>query len=122
MESGIAIIEKTDTETWGHFIEEEVLELERLNARSDKRIAEEEAQQREAEHHRRTADKAAARRKAYNIETIKYILLRFIVLGGVIWAGTAEMIHPTIYIPVALFCLCAACVRLGMWLGRGVKA
>ena len=120
MQKGLAIIESTDTETRGYFIEEEILELEMLNARSDKRIAEE-AEQREADHHRKMADKAAARRKAYKNESIKYIVLRLAVLGGVVWAGTAGMIHPAIYIPVALFCLCTACLRIGEWFGRGCK-
>lgn len=120
MENGLAIIEKTDTETRGCFIEEEILELEMLNARSNKRMAEE-AEQREADHRRKMAEKEAARRKAYKIESIKYIILRFAVLGGVVWAGTAGMIHPYIFIPVALFCLCAACLRIGEWFGRGWK-
>jgi len=102
--------------------EEETFDMEWLNDCSEERIAEQEAKQREAEYRRKMAAETAARRKAYNIETAKYIILRCIVLSGVFGAGMAGMIHPYIYIPVALFCLCAACVRLGQWLGGGEKA
>ena len=121
METGLAIIEKTDTETKGIFIDQETIEHARINALIKKRTMKAEADQREADRNRRKAEKAEARRKAYNLDTIKYILIRCGIIGAVAWAGMAGMIHPAICIPVGLFCLCAACLRLGEWFVRAAK-
>lgn len=122
MEKGLAIIEKTDTETKGFYIDQDALEFARQNAMTKKRIAHAEAVQRKAEQTRRKNERAEARRKAYNLNTVKHILIHTGIIGAVTWAGTAGMIHPVVCIPVSIFCLCAACVRLGAWFGRGAKA
>lgn len=119
--NGLAIIEKTDTGTKGFFIDQDTIEFARLNAHTKKRIAHNEAVKREADRNRRKAEKAAAQRKAYNRDSAVYVLLRIATIGAMTWAGTAEMISPIICIPVSLFCLCTACVRLGAWLGRGER-
>ena len=121
MQNGLAIIEKTDTKTKGFFIDQDTIEFARLNANTKKRIAQEEAEQRKANHNRRKAEKAVAQRKAYNRESAVYVLLRLATIGAMAWAVTAGMIHPAICIPVSLFCLCTACVRIGTWLGRVAK-
>lgn len=121
MENGMAIIEVTDTATTGFFIDEERLEFARMNAAAKKhRAAQEKAAQAE-ERNRRRAAKAAAQRRAYNIRTFAYVASRFAVCGGVAVGGTVGMIHPAIYIPVALLCLATACLRLGTWFGRNIK-
>lgn len=119
--NGLAIIEKTDTETKGFFIDQDTIECARLNTLIKKRIAHAESVKRKADQTRRKVEKAEARRKAYNLNTVKHILLHCGIIGAVTWAGTAGMIHPIICVPVSLFCLCAACVRLGAWFGRGEK-
>ena len=123
--NGLAIIEKTDTETKGFFIDQDAIECARLNALTKKRIAHAEAVKRKADQTRRKAEKAAekaeARRKAYNLNTAKHILIHSGIIGAVAWAGTAGMIHPAICIPVGLFCLCAVCVRLGAWFGKNAN-
>lgn len=132
MERGLAIIEKTDTETKGFYIDQDVLEFARLytrtkkriadaEARTKKRIAHAEAVQRKAEQSRKKAEKDEAKRKAYNRNTTKHILIYSGIIGAVAWAGTAGMIHPVNCIPVSVFCLCAACLRLGAWLGKVTK-
>lgn len=122
MEKGLAIIEKTDTETKGFYIDQDALECARLYARTKKRLANAEAVRRKAEQDRRKAERAEAKRKAYNQNTVKRILIYGGMIGAVTWAGTAGMIHPAICIPVAIICLCAACLRLGAWFGREGKA
>lgn len=123
--NGLAIIEKTDTETKGFYIDQDALECARLYARTKKRLDHAEAVRRKAEQTRLKAEKAESRRKAYNkaynLNTFKHILIHGGIIGAVTLAGTAEMIHPYICIPVGLFCLCAACLRLGAWFGRVVK-
>ena len=119
--NGLAVIEKTDTETKSFYIDQDALEFSRLNAQTKKRIAHNEAMKRKDDQTRRKAERAEARRKAYNIKTFSHILIHGGIIGAVTWAGTAGMIHPAICIPVGLFCLCAACLRLGQWLGRGAK-
>lgn len=119
--NGIAVIEKTDTETEGFFIDQDTIECARLNALTKKRISHAEAMKRKDDLNRRKAERAEARRKAYNLNTAKHILIHGGIIGAVTLAGTAGMIHPAICIPVGLFCLCAACLRLGAWFGRGAK-
>lgn len=121
MEKGLAIIEVNEAETKSVFIDQDVIEFARLNAKTKKRIDHNEAVQRKAYQTNRKAEKVEARRKAYNIKTFSHILIHGGIIGAVTWAGTAGMIHPAICIPVGLFCLCAACLRLGAWFGRGAK-
>lgn len=118
MQNGLAIIEKTENETKGFYIDQDALEFARLNARTNNRISKAEAVNCEADLKRSMAEKMAARRKAYTVKTFAYVLTNCAVCGAVAWAGTAGMIHPVISIPVSIFCLCVACVRFGAWFGR----
>ena len=122
MERGLAIIEKTDTETKGFYIDQDALEFARLYNRTKKHIAHAEAVRRKAEHDNRKKERAEAKRKAYNLNTVKHLLIYGGMIGAVTWAGTAGMIHPAICIPVSLICLSGACLRLGAWFGRRGKA
>ena len=119
--NGLAIIEKTETQTRGFFIDQDTNECARLNAQTKKRIAQNEAATRQANIAQRKADKAEAKRKAYRINTTKNILIHGGICGAVVWAGTAGMVHPGIWIPVAIIQLCGACIRLGALFGRGGK-
>lgn len=119
--NGLAIIEKSDTETKGFFIDQDAIECARLNALIKKRIAQKEAAKRKKEQALRNIAKAEAKRKAYNLKTIKTVLLHGGICGAVIWLGTAGMVHPAIWIPAAIIHLCAACVRCGIWFGRVAK-
>ncbi len=121
-ERGLAIIDAPcSVEPDCIYIDQDIIECAQLNARTKKRIAQAEAEQREAERSRRRAEKAEAKRMAYNIATAKYIAIRCAIIGAVTWAWTAGMIHPFICIPVALFCLCTSCLRLGEWFGKKVS-
>lgn len=121
MEKGLAIIEMKDNETKSVFIDKEVLEYARLNARTKKRVAKAEKAQNEAERNRYRAAKVAERRRIYTLKTIGYVLLRFVVCGAVAWAGIAGLIHPIVVIPVILFSLGTACLRLGTWIGKNTR-
>lgn len=121
MKNGLAIIEMTDTETRGFYIDQDALEFSRLNAKTKKRIAHNESAQREADRNRRKHEIAKARRKAYTISHIKAIVSFAAVCGGSAWAVMAGMIHPVIGVPVSVLCLCVACVRLGALFGRVAK-
>ena len=114
MQNGLAIIEMTDTGTKGLYIDQDALEFSRLNAKTKKRIAKAEAEKRESIRQHNKAEKAKARHKAQTISHVKAIVSFGAVFCGSAWAGLAGMIHPAIFIPVSLFCLCAACVRFGM--------
>lgn len=123
--NGLAVIEKTDTETKGFFIDQDALEFARQNAKVSKRLDEAAKAKREAERKadrtRRKAEKVVEQRKAYTLHTAWFVLSRMAICAAVVWIGTAEMIHPAICIPVALFNLCAACLRLGALFGRAAK-
>ena len=58
------------------------------------------------------------RRKAYTVDTVRYILTRSIIIAASAAACAAELVAPVICYPLSLFCLCAACVRLGRYLER----
>lgn len=121
MERGLAIIEMNEAETRSVFIDQDVIECARLNALTKKHIAKAEAERRKANRNRRKAELAKARRTAYTVDSILFILLRMITVVAIGWAGTVGMIHPVICVPVAMFCICTSCVRLGTWIGRGEK-
>lgn len=118
MEKGLAIVEVNDTEIKGIRFDQDVIEFARLNARTKKRTAKADAEKREADRTRRRASKAEARRMAYTINTVKYILFRVAVMMAAVWACMAGFIHPIICTPVTLFCISTACLRLGTWIGR----
>ena len=120
MERGLMVIERNDTETKGFYIDQDALECARFNAKVNKRIAEAKKAKQEAERKHRRAEAAKAKRKAYTMHTAKAVLFRLAVCTALVWAGTAGMIHPLIYIPVALISLCAACLRLGALFGKVV--
>ena len=115
MQNGLAIIKKTDNGTKGLYIDQETIELSRLNALTQKRIERAATEEYREIQNRRKAEKAEARRKAYTMKSVGRIMAYIAVYYAVISAGTAGMIHPAISIPVSLFCLCAACVRFGAW-------
>lgn len=117
-EKGLAVIESTDTETKGFFIDQDALEFARLNAKLDKQRNEAEKAQKKDACKKSKAAKAKAQRKAYTIKTACYILANCAVCAATGWAGIAGLIHPIIAIPVSIFCLCVACVRFGAWFGR----
>ena len=118
MENGLAIIEKTDTETKGFYIDQDALECARLNAKVNKRLAEAAKDQKAAERKHRRAEATKAKRKAYTANALRTVLYRTAICGAAVWAGMAGMIHPAIFIPVALISLCAACLRLGALFGK----
>ena len=115
MNKGLAVIEVNDTETKSFYIDQDALEFARLNAKIKMRSDSAEKAKKKAT---TKAEQAKARRKAYNLNTACRILFSCAICSGVAWAGIAGMIHPIIYVPVSLFCLCAACLRLGAWFGR----
>ena len=114
MQNIIAIPKKTDTETRSVFVDRDVIELERLNAQTQKRIAKAEAE-------RRKAEKTEAKFNAYTLHTIKYIAVRAGLVLATTWAGMADMIHPVIWSVITFYCLCTVCVKLGAWFARAVK-
>ena len=117
MEKGLAIIEVNDTETKGFYIDQDALEFSRLNAKTKQRVDDAEKRKQNTEQCNNRAEKANAQRKAFILKTLCRILFNTAVCGGVAWAGAVGMVHPIISIPVSVLCLCAACVRLGAWIG-----
>lgn len=122
MERGLMVIERNDTETKGFYIDQDALECARLNAKVNKRIAEAKKAKQEAERKHKRAEAAKAKQKAYTMNAAKAVLFRLAVCTALVWAGTAGLVHPVIYIPVALVSLCGACLRLGALFGKVVKA
>lgn len=118
MRNGLAIIEQTETETKGFYIDQDALECARLNAKVNKRLDAAAKNRLDAERKRRRAEGIKAKRKAYIASAIRVVLYRATVCGAMVWAGAAGMIHPAIAIPVSVGLLCAACLRLGVLLGK----
>ena len=118
MERGLAIIERDEVETRAVFIDQDVLECAKLNALTKKHLKEMDEAEKARERNRRRIEKEKARRKAYNRDSAVYVTMRLGTVGAVAWACTAGMISPAICVPVGLFCLCTACLRLGAWFGK----
>lgn len=117
MEKAIAIFKQTEEGTSAVFIDQENIECARLNLRTKKRTAEAQKAQDQTDRNRRKAEAARAKFQAYTIRTFSHVAAEAAVVVGVTAAGMADMIHPAICIPVGIVALCAACVRLGAWLG-----
>jgi hypothetical protein len=119
--NGMGIIEKNDTETKAIFIEQEALEFARQNAKARKNASESDQKKKAADDGRRMAEKAEARRRAYNVDTAKYLLARVAIAGVMAGGWVAGLIHPVIAAPFALICLCTASERLGEWRAKTCK-
>ena len=120
MEKGLMVIEKNDMETRGFYIDQDALECARFNAKVNKRLAEAAKAKQEAERKHKRAEAAKAKQKAYTMNAAKAVLFRLAICTAAVWAGTAGLVHPVIYIPVVLVSLCAACLRLGALFGKVV--
>ena len=112
--NGLAIIEKTDTETKRIFIDQDTIEFARLNAKTTKRVKKDEAARKA-----RQAKKEEARRMASIKRNIAFILLDFAIIGGVALAGTAEIVDPFTCILAGGIALGMACLRFWELFGRG---
>lgn len=121
MEKGLAVIEVNETGTKGFYIDQDALDFARLNARTEKRRKEAEQAEKKADRNRSKAEQAKAQRKAYTLRTVRDVLISCAICVGVCWAGIAGLVHPIVFIPVSIFCLCVACVRFGAWFGKVVK-
>ena len=121
MEKGMAIIEVNDTETKGFYIDQDALEFSRQNAKVNKRINTAAKDQKAAERKKRRAEAVKAQRRAYNLATFKFIANRVAVTTALGFAVAEGLASPYIFIPVAVFCLATACLRLGAWMERGAK-
>ena len=123
MEKGMAIIERDEVATKAIFIDQEIIEFARQNARTKKRVADaqETTQKVEMAKTKKTekAEKEEARKRAYTNNTIAYMLKRGGIIVAVNAAAKAGLIAPVISAPVIILCLCAVCIRFGVWLGKG---
>lgn len=88
----------------------EIKEQNHLNELAAQRTADTEEKKRIADHNRR---------KAYTVDTVRYIGIRCGIMAASAAACAAELLAPVIHFPIFLFCLCTACVRLGRYLERG---
>lgn len=118
MRNGLAIIEQTETETKGFYIDQDALECARLNAKVNKRLAEASKVQKKADRKHRRAEAEKAKRKAYISSAVRTVISRTVICMALLFAGAAGMIVPEICVPVSLALLCSACLRLGMLLGK----
>lgn len=118
MEKGMAIFERNEAETKAVFVEQDALECDRLNQRTEKRIAEAENAQKQNQRSQRKAEKEQARFRAFTMKTMKEVLICGGIIGLAVYGGYSGMIHPAIAIPVILLCLCTASVKAGIWVGR----
>ena len=67
------------------------------------------------------AEKAKARFIAYTIKSILTAAALLLLSAAVLWAGTEELVHHYICVPVSLTSLCVAFLRFGVWFGRVTK-
>lgn len=108
--TGLMTVKSTGAEMKAIFIDREALEFAKMNMRTKNRI------------NVRRNKKASKMRHRKNMKRIANRILIEVLFGGAVaLAGTAGLIHPVIWTPAAIICLCSACVRLGMWFCMVVK-
>lgn len=107
MKNGLMTIEKTDEETKAVFIDQDVLECAKLNMRTKKRIGKYEK------------ERVAKERKRKRMErSVNRILAEALVGLAVAFCGSVGMIHPILWCPISILCLCVASLHLGAMLGK----
>ena len=104
--------------TEGVCIDQDALECARLNIQVMKRIEKNEAAMREVEQNRRKEEAHKAKRKAYTLHTIRFILIRILVAGAAAMAAITGMTRPVISLSIITVCLCRACLHLGRWMEK----
>ncbi len=110
MKKGLITVKSTGAEMRAIFFDKEVLECARLNMRTKRRLEMRQKAKEEKVRFKREMEKNANR-----------VLFDILLGGAVAFAGATGLIHPALWVPVAVIALCAACVRLGMWLGKAAK-
>jgi Flp pilus assembly protein TadB len=121
MKNGIKIIRKSDQATQAVFIPEEIIQINRLNARIQRNIdaqqkaaADEQARQ-EAAQARQEA--AQARQEAAQAEKVRKTLrscVTMMAVGTAAWlAVPLELMAPVLALAVSLPCLCGICFQAG---------
>lgn len=118
MDNGLAIIEKTDTETRGFYIDQDALEFARQNAKVNKRLSQAAEEKKLQDRKCRKVAAANAKKKHYTASAVRTILGRSAICAALVWAGAVGMVHPAIAVPVSLGFLCATFLRLGVLLGK----
>ena len=114
MTNGMVILEQTDTNQKAVFIDEEQLNWMKLNAIFKKRDKE----KRIEENKNRIVENRRRKWQHYTINTFTFICVRALIMAVVLWTMVANLVHPIIAIPVALYCLTIASIRFGVWFGK----
>ena len=121
MEKALAIFEKTEEGTKAVFFDQETIECARLNVRTKKRVEQAAMEHLANSQKLRKAAAAKARFQAYTAKTFCIVAADCAAVWGAVQAGIAGLVHPVVYLPVSLLFLCAACVRLGAWIGKVIN-
>lgn len=121
MKEAMAIIKQTEEGTQSVFFDQDNLECARLNKRTKKRVEKAQMEQMAKAQKHRKSQAAKASFYKYTSKTARNVLIELVSAVALVWAGSAEMIHPWIWIPVSILCLCVACVQIGMWFGKAGK-
>lgn len=108
--NGMAIFKRTDEGAQAVFVDQDVLECAKLNMRTKERMND----------HR----KEKAEKEKY-MKELNHIADRAVLdaVGGAIcaWAGSAELMHPMLWVTFTAICMGASCLRLGQWFGKVKK-
>ena len=110
MKKGLMTVKSTGAEMVGVFFDKEAIECNRLNIRTKQRLK-----------MRQKAKEEKLRFKQEMERNANHILLDVAIGGAVALAGTSGLIHPAIWVSTAVVCLCAACVRVGLWFGKAAN-
>lgn len=102
-------VKSTGAELTAVWFDKDAVECNRLNARTKHRLAMIERAKQQRIEFRREMERNANR-----------ILVDAVIAGAVSVAGGCGLIHPALWVPIAILSACAACVRLGVWLSKAV--
>lgn len=118
MRNGMAIFKVTDTEQRAVYVDEDTLNTMEFHKMFKKRDEAIKANQKKIEREYRINEKRKRIWKKYTINTFSYIGIRVVFTIAAVWTVVANLVHPIIGIPVALYCFSTACIRFGVWFGK----
>lgn len=70
------------------------------------------------EDHKKVAKRSEKKQPVMEIATRNFLLKGLAAMALVAGCAYFKLMHPVLYIPIEIGCLCAMCVKYGEWKGR----
>ena len=115
--NGTAIFKVTDTKQDETFINGNTVRVARIDAMLKRNRKHNEDERKKVERKHRMLNNKRKKWKEYTIDTFTFIGVRGVIMSCCMLSMIVGLMHPVISIPVSVYCVCTACIRLGVWYG-----